>query len=157
MKNQFADTEENVSDEQLKHVTGGARVNPPFHAVADHVLDPGDLQDIAAVHGRGPDGRPAWAIESIRFSAPVTLDADAYGSNTVPANIQAIEVFSNGEIVAVADNPSKPGVLYCLGDDTWGENVDQISQEIIDAATAAGDQVSVKGPPLLHVSLPDQE
>ena len=38
MKSTCANAQENVSDEQLKDVTGGARVNPMPHAAEDHMI-----------------------------------------------------------------------------------------------------------------------
>ena len=40
MKDTFANAQENVSNEQLKNVTGGARVNPMPHAAEDLIPPP---------------------------------------------------------------------------------------------------------------------
>ena len=80
MKSTFANARANLSDAQLKHVTGGARVNSRPEAAEDHLIDHVNLDLHGAValdgHLLAPpkqsmeSGPPGW-IEHITFAQPL--------------------------------------------------------------------------------------
>jgi hypothetical protein len=161
MKSTFANAGENLSDEQLKHVTGGAGVNSRPEAPEDHLIDHGnlDLHGVAAADGywRPTHPGPTAVIEKIQFSGPVTVPGLQDGSGRA-ITIDQIDIFSNGEVCAVHDIPEQPGQreIFDLGNyehEHDGASLRQ-SQTIVDDAAAQGDQISVTGPQDLPVSLP---
>ena len=161
MTGTFANARENLSDEQLKHVTGGARGNSRPEALDAHLIDHGDLDlhGAAAADGyRLPPPGPAALIEKIQFSGPVTVQGLQDGSGHA-VTIDRIDVFSNGEVCAVHDVPGQPGQyeMFDLGnyEDEHGDASVRQSQTIIDDAAAQGDQISVTGFQDLPVSLPN--
>jgi hypothetical protein len=80
MKSTFAKARENLSDEQLKHVTGGARANSRPEAAEDHLIDHGnlDLHGAAALAGhllapskQSLDSGSWQKLETVTFGRPV--------------------------------------------------------------------------------------
>lgn len=57
MTSTFASARENVSDEQLKDVTGGARVNSRPHGAEDHLNGPEEA-DLMPAPPQPPPGAP---------------------------------------------------------------------------------------------------
>jgi hypothetical protein len=171
VKNTFANARENLSDEQLKHVTGGARVNSRPEAPDDHLIGHGDLDQHGAAAAAEchpkfqvgaspddhlPDPEPAILVDVIQFSGPVTVQGLQDGSGHA-ITIDQIDVFSNGQVCAVHDIPGQPGhpgqsELFDLGNDGIGALA---SQTIINDAVAQGDQITVTGFQDFPVSLPN--
>ncbi len=78
MKSTFANARENLSDAQLKHVTGGARVNSRPEAPDAHLIDHGnrDLHAAAAADGHWRPTHPGPAAligEATAQGDPVTI------------------------------------------------------------------------------------
>jgi hypothetical protein len=149
MKSTFAKASENLSDEQLKHVTGGARVNSRPEAPDAQLIDHGylDLHAAAAADGyRLPPLRPigpSAVIETIRLSEPVTVPGLEDSSGNAAPPIDEIEFYSNGEVLAVGPAQQLP---LNLGDSNGMGSI--LSQAIVALANAQGDQVSVTNSPV---------
>lgn len=136
MKSTFANARENLSDEQLKHVTGGARINSRPDAAGDHLIDHGDLDlhgaDAAAMHRLPPGSHhsgPSRFLEQIQFSGPVTVQGleDSHGN--------AITGINQIDVWAIRDIPGE-FKFFDLGS---GQVAAIHSQTIINDATAQGD------------------
>ncbi|MGB9114717.1 hypothetical protein [Bradyrhizobium sp.] len=161
MTNTFANAKENVTDEQLKHVTGGTRVNSRPHAAEDHLIDHGDLHGTAAADGyRLPPPPPACipVIEKFQFSGPVTVQGLEDDSGHAITGVEQIDVWANGEVSVVEAIPGQPGHYgdLVLGEASRGSLGAFFSQEIVNDAVAQGDQVSITGYPVLQLSLPNK-
>lgn len=167
MKNTFANAGENVSDEQLRHVTGGARVNARPHGAEDHLIDHGDLHATAAADGNRlppprdppevPHPRLNLPLEEIKFCGLVTVEGGFVDSdgNVIPG-IDRIEVLSNHEVWAILDNAGDSESVY-LGDDLGKDIIaaDNYSQTLIDDAWEEGVRTTISGS-ILQVSLPNK-
>lgn len=57
MTSTFTSAMENVTDEELERIAGGARANPRFQPAADHPLDHVDLLSIAVAASLGSPDR----------------------------------------------------------------------------------------------------
>ncbi|MGB9114718.1 hypothetical protein [Bradyrhizobium sp.] len=87
MTSTFASAMENVTDEELKLVAGGARANTHFQATADHLLEHGDLRAVAVVGGLlsvEPDGAVAVAAPLGSPGREAGSDNGSYESSTWP-------------------------------------------------------------------------
>ena len=163
VKSMIANAGENLSDEQLKHVTGGARGNSRPDAAEAHLIEHGnlDLHGAAAADGcrlpppPRPTPGPAAVMEKIQFSEPVTVQDLEDNNGITITGIDRIELFSNGELLAIHDFPGQPGhyEMFDLGDDSAGIYASQL---IVNDAAAQGDQIKVTGFQSLPISLPDE-
>ncbi len=153
MKNTFANARENLSDEQLKHVTGGARVNSRPEAAETHLID----HDVLHLHGvAAADGHSlappehsldssAQPLESLLFSPPFTVPG-LHDSSGHAITLSAVYVFTDGSVSAYdATNQS-----VSLGSDAY-----TLVQYMPSEAAAQGCDVYV-GPlgPVFHVVAP---
>jgi hypothetical protein len=149
VKSTFANARENLSDEQLKQVTGGARINSRPEAPVAHLIGHGDLDLHVADAADGyrlpplrPIG-PSAVIETIRFSAPVTVPGLEDSSGNAAPPIDEIEFYSNGEVLAFGQAQQLP---LNLGDSDGMGSI--LSRAFVDMASAQGDQVSVRTNPV---------
>ena len=154
----IANARENLSDEQLKQVTGGARINSRPEAPEDHLIGHGDLDQHGAAtldgHPLVPPKQsmelPSLLFEQIAFSSPVAVQGLKDSSGNAITGIDRIVDWQNA-VWAFTDDGAR---LY-LGDDSPSGVGVQASQTIINDAVAQGDQIAVVGVEDLPVSLPN--
>jgi hypothetical protein len=118
MTSTFANARENLSDEQLKQVTGGARINSRPEAPEGHLIDHGtlDLHGAAAEEHprfqvgappevRLPDPEPTKPVEELQFGEPLRFPGltDDSGHKVALDRIDEIDLLSNGEVWAVGE------------------------------------------------------
>jgi hypothetical protein len=135
MTNTFANAKESVSDEQLKHVIGGTRVNSRPHAAEDHLIDHGDLHGAAAADGH-PLAPPKQSlesgpqeIESYRFFKAVTIPG-LHDSSGNPITAYELDVYNDGSVMA----------YECNGDRAYlGSEDFALTQQVISEAAEQGD------------------